>query len=94
MNNESFPVEKLSEYAKLKYFYQETGELLGEYIIHVPYEKQRFLRNIQSYKEFWMGDRKPRFSLKYCYFCNYKESCFFYKKYYRTNTRRKGKRNA
>lgn len=88
-NNKDFPVETLSDYAKLQYVYQETEELLGEYIIHVPYEKQRFLKNIRSFKEFWMGERRPKFSLKYCYFCIYKEQCYFYKRYYRTNTRKK-----
>ncbi|MFX0098929.1 MAG: PD-(D/E)XK nuclease family protein [Candidatus Hodarchaeota archaeon] len=92
LNNENFPVDTLSDYAKLKYFYQETEELLGEYVIHVPYEKQRFLKSIRSYKEFWMGERKPRFNLKYCFYCIYKEQCYYHNRYYRTNSRRNGAR--
>jgi hypothetical protein len=83
LNDPNFPVEKLSEYAKVRYYHQEDQRLLGELVIHVPYEIERFLKAIEYFKEFWFGKRRPVFSLKYCIYCRFTNSCYYYKKFYR-----------
>lgn len=83
LNCPDFPVEALSDRAKIEYYYQEDSSLLGLLIIHLPYERDRFFNTMRYFKQFWTGERPPRYSFKYCRYCTFKESCFFYQKYYR-----------
>lgn len=90
LNEPGFPVDKLSDYAKIQYYHQADQRLLGEIIIHVPYEAERYLKAIEYFKEFWFGKRRPTFSLKYCIYCRFTNSCYYYKKFYRPPPQRPG----
>ncbi|MEX2681134.1 MAG: hypothetical protein Q6373_006010 [Candidatus Sigynarchaeota archaeon] len=88
LNDPGFPVHKLSDYAKIQYYHQTDQRLLGEIVIHVPYEAERYLKAIDYFKEFWMGKRRPTFSLKYCIYCRFTNSCYYHKKFYRQSPRK------
>nr|MDO8113432.1 hypothetical protein [Candidatus Sigynarchaeota archaeon] len=91
LNCKDLPVEKLSEYAKIQYISQADHRLLGELVIHVPYETERYMKMMKFYKEFWLGTRRPAFSLKYCVFCKFQANCYFHKKFYHPGFYKPGK---
>jgi hypothetical protein len=84
-NDTDFPASRLSDYAKIQYLYQKDSSLLGELVIHVPYESTRYFKIIEYFKEFWFGQRRPTFSLKYCTLCKFCNRCFYFKRFYRSN---------
>lgn len=94
LNHPGFPVSALSDHVRVIYLYQETGAMIGEQVIHVPYESYRFQRTMESFKEFWTGKRKPSFSLQYCFLCKYKERCYFHKRFYKPPRRGHSTRDA
>ena len=87
LNVPDFPTNTISEYARIKYIHQETMNFMGDYVIHVPYELPRFMRIINSFKEYWHGMRRPNFSLRYCRYCKYKQACYYYKRYYKERSK-------
>jgi hypothetical protein len=92
VNDPDFPSGSISDYVKIQYFYQSDCRLLGEYVVHVPYEAYRFLQYIDSIKAFWQGFRPPTFNLAACPSCRHNTTCYQAKKHSRSGQHSHGTR--